>query len=103
MENKQTSDFDQFQEDHAKWAMETFPDETLEEVLKHLNDEISEAQGDPNDISEWGDAYLLLMYAAHRVGHKVSDIFKAAKEKHEINKKRTWGGKNEKGIYQHVE
>jgi len=90
-----------FQQLHAAWAMKTFPEETLEEVLDHLRVEINEAQDAPLDVIEWADCYMLLQYACYRSGHSMSEVRAAAREKHQINLKRNWPGKNEKGIYQH--
>jgi len=97
------SELDQFQSNHAAWASKTFPDETLDEVIKHLKAEIDEARETPSDVFEWADCYILMMYACQRCGHSMSDVVDIAKKKHEINLKRTWPGKNKEGIYQHAE
>ena len=69
--------------------------------LRHLQEEVVELIENPDDHMEWADCFLLLLDAAWRKGHSVEDLFDFARQKLEINKKRTWA-KKANGVYNHV-
>ena len=62
-------------------------------ALKHLEKEARESQeaiGTPDIRMELADCFLLLLDASRRAGIDLEDLISAAREKHKINRKRTW-------------
>lgn len=82
--------------DHAEWSRETFGDDESRGpmgALKHLEKEAVEAQqavGTHAINEELADCLLLLLDASRRSGVKPLQLVKAAQEKMEKNKARTW-------------
>ncbi len=94
---------DQFQQITFVWSAETFGVRPPSGPIAHLKAECDEIIAEPLDITEYADAWLLLQDAAARAGFKMSEIFQAARDKHEINMRRDWGGgeANEQGFTEH--
>lgn len=79
--------FDALQAAHSRWATETFPGETMEEVLAHLAKEVGELQEAPASTGEFADCFLLLLHAARRQG---VDLLEEAQRKFNLCKVRVW-------------
>ena len=75
------------QQESGHWIAKTFPGETLEEKLKHLQEEIDELKKCPSDPMEMADCALLLFDIATYHG---VDLLDAARAKLEINRTRKW-------------
>ena len=98
-------DVDAIQRDLFEWSSATFGDASVrgpEGPLNHLRKEIDEIIADPDDITEFADAYMLVSDAASRAGHKMSEVCDAAVDKLEVNKRRTWGPVNADGFSEPV-
>lgn len=82
--------------DQAKWSQATFGEDTERGPmgpLKHLEKEARECQdavGTPHLTEELADCLLLLLDASRRAGLKPLELVKAAQEKMQTNKSRTW-------------
>ena len=70
--------------------------------IEHLKREVKELYASPFDETEYADCFLLLLDVAGSVGITAKMLLKAALDKHEINKKRTWGKADENGVVEHV-
>jgi len=95
---------DKFQQKCYVWSAATFGVRDCSGPLNHLKSEIEEVKAKPDDLTEWADCYLLLSDAAARAGIKMSAVFEAAMNKHEINVRRDWppvGETNEQGFTEH--
>lgn len=86
-----------FQSEQWRWCCETFPNETVEGVLRHLESEFAELKEAPFDPMEMADCFLLLQCLASHCG---VDLMKAAREKFEKCKARKWEQTSEG--YRHV-
>jgi len=79
-----------------KWSEATFGNDMERGplgALKHLEKEAREAQqavGTPEIRMELADCFLLIMDASRRAGIDIEDLIDAAREKHAINRMRTW-------------
>jgi len=80
--------------------------EALEEFEKiRYDDSISVQEYDEkfdNVRMEFADNMILLLDAASDFNMDADQLFSNVKEKFEINKKRTWGKPDEKGVVEHV-
>lgn len=95
------------------WTLANFPKSGTEASLIHLQEEIKEIlselqSDDPNPTSEEGvtlmefaDAFICLFTAAGKSGFTIQEIFRAVKNKMEINYKRKWI-LNPDNTYSHV-
>jgi NTP pyrophosphatase (non-canonical NTP hydrolase) len=89
------------------WARQTFPNQTDERIMKHIEEEVEElrfAALEPIDEAEIvdniADVVLLLMTMAER--HRI-DTFGAVADKHAINTQREFAFDPEAGYDRHVE
>jgi len=76
------------------WSEATFGSGGPLGALKHLEKEAREAQdavGTPEIRMELADCFLLLIDASRRAGVDLRELIAAAREKHLVNRKRTWG------------
>lgn len=100
----------------TKWQNETFPTSTAASRIAHLRDEINELDtavslesfvknDDPSrDMRlELADCFTLLFGVASSLGFTFSEIDDIVIEKFEINKARTWGEPDERGVVNHVD
>jgi len=91
------------QNEYVTWAVETFPYASSHSIIAHLIDEVKELD-DANWIgleelqTEAADCYLLLLHLAHRNGF---DLETAARNKFEINKRRSWNTVTDRGYTRH--
>jgi hypothetical protein len=69
--------------------------------LKHLLEEVQEVLDDSTDVMEYADCFLLLLDATRRAEINIHTLLRAAHDKLEINKKRTWE-KTSEGYSKHV-
>ena len=101
MNNEQ---LDKFQRLTFAWSIKTFGVRPAAGPIAHLKAECDEIIAAPLDITEYADAYLLLQDGAARAGFKMSEIFRAAQDKHVVNTRRDWGDgeANEQGFTEHV-
>lgn len=93
--------FDTFQHEVGLWARKTFPGSTDMAKLKHLQKEVvelMEAHGDRRK-EEAADCLLILMHFAEAHGFS---LLGAARDKHEINRKRRWGKPDKDGVIEHI-
>ena len=95
-------DWNYLQSQVAAWARETFGDSTISSKFAHLMKELVEISENPQDVTEWADAFLLLMDASAFAGFTMDEIFRACVEKHAINRARKWGEPDEHGVVEHV-
>lgn len=95
-------DITTFQRQQGAWADKTFPGQTITGKIKHLQREVAELLESPSDLSEIADCFSLLMDIARKAGYPASTVVKAAFEKLEINKARTWGPADADGVIEHV-
>ena len=94
-------------EEIIKWQDETFPEANSLSKVAHLEEEVDELGtsifcGDKNIRLEFADCLFLLFGAAHKEGMTYEEICAAIDEKLKINRNRTWGKPNEKGVVNHV-
>lgn len=73
--------------DYLRWVGRTFPDETVEEQMEHLIEEVKELRDNMLDPHEYADVFMLLICVAAKNG---VNVFQAFYEKFEINKNRKW-------------
>lgn len=85
-------------EAHA-WARATFPTETTEGVVKHLQKEVGELAKEPGDPGEIADVLILLARLADRHG---IDLAEAVRDKLAILRTREWGEPDADGVVEHV-
>lgn len=77
----------------SEWSQATFGTDAERGplgALKHLEKEAREAQADPTDVAEYADCLILTLDAARRAGFKPLELFRAAYQKLQVNKARTW-------------
>jgi len=93
-----------FQQTCFVWSATTFGVRGPAGPLNHLKSECDEMIAAPDDITEFADGFLLLQDAASRAGHKMSEVYAAALEKHVVNTRRDWGDgePNEQGFTEHT-
>lgn len=100
----------QLQGEIASWASMTFPGSDLYAVMAHLRDEVDELDHEvkasirigsvPERIAEEAaDVMHLLFQIAERYGF---DLLAETRRKFEINKQRTWGVPDARGVVRHV-
>jgi hypothetical protein len=95
-------DWTQLQAEVAVWARETFGESTIAAKFHHFIKELVEIAEHPGDVTEWADAFLILMDAATLAGFTMDEVLEACKAKHAINLTRTWGEPDENGVVEHV-
>jgi hypothetical protein len=95
-------DFNSLQKIHGEWADKTFGIRTAIAPLHHLKKEVQEVIEQPNDITEYADCFLLLMYSARLAGFNMDDLYYASFEKFMINQKRQWAKPDENGVVEHI-
>lgn len=83
------------------FAAKTFPKETVQGKLEHLQEEVVELRAEPDDMGEWADCFTLLFDAARQQGLTFNQIANAILAKYKKNKGRTWV-ENANGVYHHV-
>ena len=111
--------------DIAKWSDKTFgTSQRNPAIIYHLKKEVDEliaALEKHNDMScdesvlisdvtkhihktkmEYADCLILLLDSAAKYNLTVGCLVNAVKEKHEINKSRTWGKPDENGVIEHI-
>jgi len=91
----------------TKWQKETFPAATTNSKLSHLSDELKELKeaikaGNSDMRLEFADCFLLLFGAAASEGLSYLDIVCAIDEKMVINRRRSWGKPDERGVVNHI-
>lgn len=82
-----------------EWQEKTFPNSTHDGVLDHLEEEVWELKKDPDDWKEIADVFILLVAAAKYAGISLAN---AARAKMMLNRERTWGKPDERGVINHV-
>jgi hypothetical protein len=82
------------------WGKETFPEADEVSVLKHLQSEVAKELYEGCNIDELADVGILLCQLATHRKLSLLDLMVA---KHQVNKKRKWGPKNEQGFWEHTE
>ena len=89
------------QEEVGNWAVQTFPKATTKSIIAHIKKEIKELEDASDDglSEECADIYMMLLHIAHR---QRFDLFLAAKNKLEINKRRKWGLPDKDGVVEHI-
>lgn len=93
----------QLQDDIAIWSDATFGAGRPAEIpLHHLAKEIVELIAAPDDRMEYADCLILLLDAYRMSGGSADDLIEACYEKHEINRKRSWGTPDENGVVEHL-
>ncbi|MGE0539731.1 MAG: dATP/dGTP pyrophosphohydrolase domain-containing protein [Dehalococcoidia bacterium] len=98
--------FNKFQGEVSAWASATFGESTPDRVLTHLEDEVRELRaalerGDRLAIcEEAADVHLLLLRLASM---ERFSLYQASERKLAVNRTRTWGEPDERGIVRHVE
>ena len=95
-------DWQELQNDIANWSTYQFPHQNPHSKITHLRSELVELDEDPTDVMEYADCFMLLIDTARLVGYDMSDIYKALREKLEINKNREWGEPDEHGVSYHI-
>jgi NTP pyrophosphatase (non-canonical NTP hydrolase) len=112
--------FQEFQDDVAKWAIETFGMyRTAKEPAHHLKKEVDELinalstyyQGNysqelftaniQNVKEELADCFILIGNIAERLGLNMHQLLEASVMKMVKNKKRTWGNPDANGVVEH--
>lgn len=76
------------------WSQQTFGADTVQGplmALRHLRKEVAEAIAMPSDPLEYADLLLLTIDAARRAGLSIDSLVQVAAQKHEINRRRSWG------------
>lgn len=101
------------------WQSKTFPDANTASKLAHLDDEVTELREaveklklcrDSAEVelqlkdieSKFADCFLLLYGAAAKWGLSMKHIETIIKQKFEVNKNRTWGEPDERGVVNHI-
>ncbi|MCP4897850.1 MAG: DUF550 domain-containing protein [bacterium] len=93
---------DTLQNRQGEWAVETFGDERVPQIIKHLYrevEELDEAQTKGSIPEEAADCYLLLLAVAHHEGFSLNV---EAEKKLKVNRTRTWGEPDAEGVREHV-
>jgi len=86
--------------DILDWQRYQFPTATTESSLKHLRKECDEIAQFPRNITEWADAFFMVLQGADRTGQ---DLLIAVRDKLGINRfERTWQAPDEEGVQHHV-
>lgn len=88
------------QKDIVRWADRTFPNRTVDDILRKLEEERKELLDGMITGDEYADIFILVMDLAAQHG---IDVQKALVDKLEINRKRQWALNPETGTMQHVE
>jgi len=94
---------DKLQQRVHDWQKVTFPHSSVDSKLHHMMDEIEEVREKPYDLFEWADLLILLMGAAKLEGFTMEDLLVGCEAKLIINKRRTWGEPDERGVVNHEE
>jgi Protein of unknown function (DUF550) len=94
-------------EEVYQWQLKTFGYVKALPNVFHLEQEVLELQHDLTTNAkdrrlEFADCFILLYGAAVADGMSYEDISKAISEKLEINRKRTWGKPDERGVTNHI-
>lgn len=109
----------EFMDQHLDWAETTFgktpPAAPLHHLLKEIDKElIPELSPSPKDErlfdqdhfahvrEEFADCFILLMHAVKKYDISFDELYAAALEKFEKNKKRKWGPMDENGVSEHI-
>lgn len=91
-------DLNRFQAEVNYWQAATFPESTVESVLKHLRREVRELSRTKRSV-EAADVFLLLLAFC---GKRGLSLAKLARTKLAINRKRKWGKPDRYGVREHV-
>lgn len=83
----------------TEWASRTFPGQTPASKAEHLLDEAGELKDDPSNGEEMADVLILLLNLAEMHG---LDLLEEARKKMAINRTRTWGPPDERGVCNHI-
>lgn len=93
----------------TEWQDKTFPGATTLSKLAHLKEELVELQealqgkGNTGSIgSEFADCFLLLYGTTAKHGYTYEQICNEIEYKFIINKDRTWGKPDARGVVNHV-
>jgi len=85
------------------WAKDTFPNQTADSILTHLEDEVGElleAHGKGVGVGEEvADCLILLLCYAY---YKGIDVEASFLRKHRRNGRRKWGAPDARGVHRHV-
>ncbi|MEW6156768.1 MAG: dATP/dGTP pyrophosphohydrolase domain-containing protein [Verrucomicrobiota bacterium] len=92
----------QLQQEIGAWSEMTFDDETPLPKLHHLRQEVAELIAAPYDKTEYADCLILLIDAARKAGISAEELIRAADEKMEINRRRTWSEPDQNGVVHHL-
>lgn len=96
----------ELQKEIGEWSCATFPGSVLLGSGEHLTREVSELfdeieiQNAAGIQEEAADCAILLLGIAHRSGF---DLEAAIEKKMAINRLRTWGAPDVRGVVEHVE
>lgn len=99
------TELQRFQAEVGQWGEKTFPGSTFESIVAHLVEEADELDralrlAHPVDIEEEAaDCFLLIVQLAHKLE---LDLMRAARAKLAINRRRTWGEPDARGVVHHV-
>ena len=88
----------EFQAEVGAWADKVMSQSTNESICKHLIKEAKELAVS-YQAEEAADCYLILLHFAYKNGF---DLLAAAKEKHEVCKRRKWGKPDADGVVEHI-
>ena len=86
-------------EEIVSWGNDTFPQENLRSLTKHILKEAAELKAAPTDPHEIADV-LMLVFALAAKGNV--DVVRALREKLAICRGREWGEPDADGMTQHV-
>lgn len=94
-----------FWKDHCDWSQKTFGMDNEKNHLPALHklvDEVKETIESPYDKTEFADCLILLFDAFRRSGGTLEEFIEAAQTKLNINKTRTWGTPDHRGVVRHI-
>jgi hypothetical protein len=105
----QEEELQKLMDDILEWSGKTFINESSYSKIKHLEREVYELenaifheQGKEETEMEFADCFMLLLASSKMEGMTASRLIEVAREKLEINKKRTWGKPDKDGVCQHL-
>lgn len=104
-------DLNALQSEIKDWADLTFGYNGKPSILasiEHLKDEVDELGGaieqEPDNIPyEFADCFIILMHCAKSCRMDMVDVLDAVEEKMDINRRRTWGKPDSRGVVNHIE
>lgn len=90
--------------DIGDWQQSTFNHKGPKPVLYHMIEEIQDELlgGDPCDIDEWADLFILWAGGVRNAGHSLQSISHRIDAKMTVNRARTWNEPDHNGVVRHV-